>query len=201
MPERGNRLYLASQSPRRLELLRLIGFAPEVLLPDAAVDESPQPAEPPADYVLRLARAKACAGEATRQQRGLPPRPLLAADTTVSLDGQILEKPRDANEARRWLNAYAARGHQVYTGVAVFSEGRLTTALSASEVQFRRLDEDEIEAYLQSPEPYDKAGGYGIQGRAAAFVSHLCGSHSGVMGLPLCETAELLRSAGLRASI
>lgn len=199
MLEPHNRLYLASQSPRRLELLRLIGFDPEVLLPEAAVDETPQPAEAPADYVVRLAQAKALAGEAARTSRDLPMRPLLAADTTVSLDGQILEKPHDADEARRWLNAYAARGHQVYTGIALLADGHLTTALSASEVRFRHLDEDEIEAYLQTPEPYDKAGGYGIQGRAAAFVSHLSGSHSGVMGLPLCETAQLLRAAGLRA--
>lgn len=198
MPET-NRLYLASQSPRRLDLLRLIGFDPEVLLPNVAVDETPLPDEAPADYVLRLARAKAQAGEAARIQRGLPPKPVLAADTTVSLDGHILEKPRDTAEARRWLAAYAARGHQVYTGVAVVAQGRMADALSSSEVYFRVLAEDEIETYLASDEPWDKAGGYGIQGRAAAFVAHLSGSHSGVMGLPLCEAAQLLREAGLSA--
>jgi septum formation protein len=201
MPESNrpnNRLYLASQSPRRLELLRLIGFAPEMLQADVTVDETPLPNEAPADYVLRLARTKAQAGEATRIAHGLPPLPVLAADTTVSLDGRILEKPRDADEARRWLAAYAARGHQVYTGVTVVAHNRMTEALSSSDVHFRALSDDEIEAYLASDEPWDKAGGYGIQGRAAAFVAHLSGSHSGVMGLPLCETAQLLREAGLR---
>ncbi len=195
-----NRLYLASQSPRRLELLRQIGYAPSVLLPDPEVDEAPIGDESARPYVIRLARAKAEAGEATRRARGLPPLPLLAADTTVTLDGHILGKPQSPAEARAWLQRFAGRTHSVLTAVCVIRDGVLREALSESEVRFRTLDEAEIVAYIASGEPFDKAGGYGIQGRAAAFVSNLSGSYSGVMGLPLCETAQLLRQFGLEAA-
>ena len=194
-----NALYLASQSPRRLDLLRQIGYAPAVLLPDPPVDEDPIGDEPARAYVIRLARAKAEAGELTRRAQGLPPLPLLAADTTVTLDGHILGKPGSATEAAAWLRRFSGRAHSVLTAVCVIRDGVLREAVSESEVRFRVLEEAEIAAYIASGEPFDKAGGYGIQGRAAAFIAHLNGSHSGVMGLPLCETAQLLRKFGLDA--
>lgn len=191
-------LYLASQSPRRLELLRQIGLAPAVLRlrNEAArldVDETPFPAEPAVDYVLRLARRKAEAGEQARHGRRLADWPIVAADTTVTLDGRILGKPADEAEAAAMLRGYSGRVHSVLTGVAVAFRGRLEVALSESTVAFRVWSEAEIAAYVATREPFDKAGGYGIQGRAALFIAHLAGSYSGVMGLPLFETAELLR--------
>lgn len=194
-----NTLYLASQSPRRLELLRQIGYAPRVILPEPPVNETPLSDEPARAYVQRLAQAKAIAGEATRMAQGLPTRPLVAADTTVTLDGHILGKPTDPNEARTWLRRYAERAHSVLTAVCVIQDGQIKEAVSASSVWFRALDEDEITAYCASGEPFDKAGGYGIQGRAAAFITRIDGSYSGVMGLPLCDTATLLKSFRLRA--
>jgi len=194
-------LYLASQSPRRLELLRQIGLAPSALyLRNGSgrldVDETPLPGEPAMDYVLRLARLKAEAGDLARHQRSLAVWPIVAADTAVTLDGQILGKPADAEEAAAMLRRYSGRSHTVLTGVAVGFKGRLEVALSESTVTFRALSEAEIAAYVASREPFDKAGGYGIQGRAAMFVEHLNGSYSGVMGLPLCETARLLEEVG-----
>ncbi|MDD5388092.1 MAG: Maf family protein [Gallionellaceae bacterium] len=191
-------LYLASQSPRRLELLRQIGLAPAVLrLRNGAerldVDETPLADEPALDYVLRLARLKAEAGELARHRRALADWPIVAADTTVTLDGRILGKPADDEAATAMLRAYSGRSHSVLTGVAVVFQGRLEVALSESTVAFRALSEEEIAAYIASREPFDKAGGYGIQGRAALFIEHLSGSYSGVMGLPLFETAQLLR--------
>jgi septum formation protein len=191
-------LYLASQSPRRLELLRQIGLAPAVLrlrngVARLDVDETPLPEEPAVDYVLRLARLKAEAGEQARRGRSLADWPIVAADTTVTLDGRILGKPADEVEAAAMLRGYSGRAHSVLTGVAVAFRGRLEVALSESTVAFRVLSEAEIAAYVATREPFDKAGGYGIQGRAALFIAHLAGSYSGVMGLPLFETAELLR--------
>ncbi|MDP2832632.1 MAG: Maf family protein [Pseudomonadota bacterium] len=194
-------LYLASQSPRRLELLRQIGLAPAVLRlrNDSGrldVDETPLPEEPALDYVLRLARLKAEAGERARHRRALADWPIVAADTTVTLDGRILGKPADAEAAAAMLRGYSGRSHSVLTGVAVVFQGHMAVALSESTVTFRALSEEEITAYVASREPFDKAGGYGIQGRAAMFIEHLSGSYSGVMGLPLFETAQLLREVG-----
>ncbi len=194
-------LYLASQSPRRLELLRQVGLTPAVLrLRNESgrldVDETPLPGERAPDYVLRLARLKAEAGESARRRRGHADWPVLAADTTVTLDGLILGKPADAEEAAAMLRGYSGRAHTVLTGVAVAFQGRLEVALSESTVTFRTLTETEIAAYVATREPFDKAGGYGIQGRAALFIEQLAGSYSGVMGLPLFETAELLRGVG-----
>ena len=194
-------VYLASQSPRRLDLLQQIGLAPSVLslrgrAERVDVDETPLPAEPALDYVLRLARLKAEAGERARRGRNLGDWPVVAADTTVTLDGQILGKPADAGEAEAMLRGYSGRSHSVLTGVAVAFRGRLAAACSQSTVAFRLLSEYEISAYVASGEPFDKAGGYGIQGRAALFIEHLSGSYSGVMGLPLFETAELLKEVG-----
>lgn len=194
-------LYLASQSPRRLELLRQIGFNPTVLplrhaAPRADVDETPLPRERPRAYVLRLARLKAQAAGHALASRRLPHWPVIAADTCVALDGEILGKPRDAAQAAGWLRRYAGRSHSVFTAVAVLHGGRVEVVVNRSTVRFGPLDEREIASYLASGEPFDKAGGYAIQGRAAAFVEHLSGSYSGVMGLPLYETVQLLKSFG-----
>ncbi|MFN3593406.1 MAG: Maf family protein [Thiobacillaceae bacterium] len=194
-------LYLASQSPRRLELLRQIGLEPTVLPlrhapPRADVDETPLPRERPRAYVLRLARMKAQAAGLALTGRRLPPWPVIAADTCVTLDGEILGKPRDAAEAAAWLRRYAGRSHSVYTAVAVLHGARIEATVSRSTVRFGPLSEQEIARYVASGEPFDKAGGYAIQGRAAAFVAYLAGSYSGVMGLPLYETVQLLRTVG-----
>lgn len=194
-------LFLASQSPRRLKLLRQIGLEPTVLPLRAAparaeVDETPLAGEPALDYVLRVARMKAAAGVRARVGRQLPDWPILAADTTVTLDGRILGKPADAGEAAAMLRAYSGRAHSVLTAVAVAWRDQLQVALSDSRVTFKPLTETEIAAYVASEEYLDKAGGYGIQGRAALFVEHLEGSYSGVMGLPLNETGQLLEEVG-----
>lgn len=194
-------LYLASQSPRRLELLRQIGLLPTVLRlrgnhPRADVDETPQPGEAPDDYVRRLAVAKAEVGLLAIRERDLPVLPVVAADTTVVIDGEILGKPADAAEAAAMLRRYSGREHQVLTGVAVAMNGQMEVAGSDSRVRFKTLDEADIAAYVASQEWADKAGGYGIQGKAAVFVEHLSGSYTGVVGLPLFETAALLRRVG-----
>jgi len=201
MSNHSKRLYLASQSPRRLELLRQVGLEPIVLPLRTSpgrvdVDETPLPDEPATDYVLRLARLKVRAGAEVQRARKLPPWPILAADTTVTLDGQILGKPADMAEAAAMLRRYSGRAHSVLTAVAAAHLGRLEVALSESVVTFKILSEAEIAAYLASREGFDKAGGYGIQGRAARFIEHLSGSYSGVMGLPLYETTELLKTVG-----
>ena len=194
-------LYLASQSPRRLELLRQVGLEPTVLplrtAPGRAdVDETPYPDEPASDHVRRLARMKAAAGVIAQARRNLPLWPILAADTTVTLDGRILGKPADAAEAEAMLRRYSGRAHTVFTAVAAAHMGQLEVVLSESVVTFKTLTEAEIRAYVAGREGFDKAGGYGIQGRAALFIEHLSGSYSGVMGLPLHETSELLKSVG-----
>ncbi len=194
-------LYLASQSPRRLELLRQVGLEPVVLPLRAApgradVDETPFPDEPASDYVLRLARMKAAAGLIAQVRRNLPLWPILAADTTVTIDGHILGKPADGPDAAEMLRRYSGRAHTVLTAVAAAHLGRLEVVLCESVVTFKTLSEVEIQAYVASREAFDKAGGYGIQGRAALFIEHLSGSYSSVMGLPLYETSELLKSVG-----
>ncbi len=202
MTPMSKQLYLASQSPRRLELLRQIGHAPIVLRVrqdtsrGADVDETPLTAEKAWDYVTRLAHLKAQAALRAVSARRLPPLPIVAADTTVTLDGEILGKPRDAAEASAWLRRYAGRSHTVLTAVAVAHQDQVRLAVSESTVRFGPLSDATIARYVASGEPFDKAGGYGIQGLAAAFVEHLSGSHSGVMGLPLYETVELLRRVG-----
>ena len=194
-------LYLASQSPRRLELLRQVGLAPTVLPLRVAekradVDETPLPAEPAYEYVRRLAHMKLNAALRAQAGRSLPAWPIVAADTTVTIDGQILGKPADAEEAAAMLRAYSGRSHSVLTAVGVAFRGRVEVAVNESMVGFKPLNEAEIRAYTASGEAFDKAGGYGIQGRAAAFIEHLSGSYSGVMGLPLYETCDLLTRMG-----
>lgn len=181
-------LYLASGSPRRRELLTQIGvpFLSQIV----PIDENPLPDEPPVAYVERLARAKAQAGLAALSQPH--DAVVLGADTAVVLDGRILGKPADAAEAQATLTALSGRSHQVLTAVALASPTRVAVRVVSSLVSFRPLRAEEIAAYWASGEPQDKAGSYAIQGLAAVFVSQLQGSYSAVVGLPLCETAELL---------
>lgn len=180
-------LFLASASPRRRELLTQIGVPFSLL--SIAIDETPRAAESPDAYVQRLAREKALAGLAHLDE---PAACVLGADTTVVLDGRILGKPADQAEALAMLQALSGREHQVLTAVALAREGDCVVRLVASRVQFRTITADEAERYWASGEPRDKAGGYAIQGLGAVFVSGLQGSYSGVVGLPLCETAQLL---------
>ena len=186
-------LYLASQSPRRHELLNLIGVEHGRL--DVDVPEVRQPGEPPADYVNRVAREKAGAG--LLKVLATPRAVVLGADTEVVLGDVVYGKPADDADAARMLRELSGRTHQVITAVWLVSAGREEHALCVSEVRFATLDEAQIAAYLASGEAKGKAGAYAIQGRAAAFVSHLSGSHSAVMGLPLHETAVLLRKFDL----
>ena len=197
-------IYLASRSPRRRELLAQIGVKFEPLLfrggprQDDETDESPHPGEQPDAYVRRVTTVKAqAAWQRIVMRRGLRRMPVLAADTTVSLAGEILAKPADRADAERMLRLLSGTRHRVLTAVAIALEQRLEMAVSESDVTFAALDDARIQAYVASGEPYDKAGGYGIQGRAGAFVERLEGSYSGVMGLPLYETAGLLRLFGV----
>jgi len=195
-------LYLASQSPRRRELLTQLGVRYELLLADAAEDaealEVVLPGESPDAYVQRVCTLKANAALQRRQRRSLPARPILTSDTTVCRGGDILGKPADAAEATAMLAALSGTTHRVLTAVTVISAAGTNHALSISDVTFRTLHADEIERYVASGEPLGKAGAYGIQGRAAEFIERISGSYSGIMGLPLFETAALLREAGLR---
>ena len=193
------RLYLASASPRRRELLTQIGLAHEVLrVPAPPGEDEPQhPGESAADYVQRTARDKAERGRDWLRAQALPVLPLLAADTTVILDGQVLGKPADRDDAIRILQALSGQTHQVHTAVALWTGDRLLEAVSITHVRMRPLELDEIARYCDSGEPYGKAGAYGIQGLAGIFVANIDGSYTGVMGLPLFETANLLRAAGI----
>ncbi|HNG16878.1 MAG TPA: Maf family protein [Accumulibacter sp.] len=203
MPTRSllpTRLYLASRSPRRRDLLLQIGISFDPLIfrqaprEDHELDETPQTGEDAASYVERLARNKAEHGWRIVKGRNLRLQPVLAADTTVELNGQVIGKPADAVAAQDILHRLSGQTHRVLTAVAISFQGRLDTALSCSEVRFRTLEDDEIRRYVATGEPMDKAGAYAIQGRAAVFVEHLAGSYSGVMGLPLYETAQLLKA-------
>ncbi len=203
------RIYLASQSPRRRELLTQIGVRFDLLLfrsgtrADPEISEDPLPGEAPDTYALRVAAAKATHGLQLLTMRRLPLRPVLAADTTLDVDGAVIGKPADDADAAAILGRLSGRSHRVLTAIALASgahEGnRLETRLSVSEVRFRALTTEEIRRYVASGEPRDKAGAYGIQGRAAIFVEEIRGSHSGIVGLPLCETALLLREFGYPA--
>jgi len=186
-----NTIVLASASPRRRELLTQIGVPHEVLAVD--IDESALPGEAPADLALRLARGKALAG----RERDGGRRAVLGSDTIVVLDGQVFGKPRDAADAGRMLSALSGRSHQVMSAVALaLPDGAVRDLLSITEVQMRAITSAEIDAYWASGEPLGKAGAYAIQGRGAVFIQHIRGSYSGVMGLPLYETAMLLQASG-----
>ena len=190
-------IYLASQSPRRRELLQRIGIQFEVLaLLEAEVDESPWSNEDPVVYVQRVCHAKAQAGWAVLHQRGLPLHPVLAADTTVTLNGRIFGKPIDDEDASHILRSLSGSTHQVLTAIAVAVDGHIESRLSTTDITFARLDDERIRRFIDSGEAHDKAGAYGIQGHAGAFVQRIEGSYSGVVGLPLFETVELLKSCG-----
>lgn len=187
-------IYLASASPRRGALLAQIGVSHRVRAVD--IDESRRAAEHPKTYVQRLAREKASAlWDLLAHSERLP---VLAADTTVAADDEILGKPRDEQDAVRMLSLLSGRIHQVYTGVALISEQGIHDAVSLSQVQFRALGIEEARAYWRTGEPADKAGAYAVQGLAAAFIQRIEGSYSGIMGLPLFETAQLLERIGWR---
>lgn len=187
-------IYLASRSPRRRELLGQIGVRFETMELD--VDESALGGESPRAYVERLARAKAEAGWQRVERDNLPRAPVLGADTTVAVDGRILGKPADDREAAAMLAALSGRVHEVLTAIAIKIGPRLESAVSISEVRFKALTKDEIARYVATDEWQDKAGAYGIQGHAARFAAELRGSFSGVVGLPLFETAQLLERIG-----
>lgn len=197
-------LYLASQSPRRSQLLEQMGVRHVLLLPnvqgdvaeDAEAIEAVLPGETPRDYVVRVTGLKLDAAVARHARRQLAQAPILCSDTTVALGTQILGKPADAADADRMLRQLAGQTHEVLTAVALQDGGPRRTALSISQVTFAAMTEAQIAAYVASGEPMGKAGSYGIQGRAAAHVAHMAGSYSGIMGLPVYETAQLLRQAG-----
>lgn len=189
-------IYLASQSPRRRALLQQIGVRFRVLVPD--VNEAPLARETPEAYVARIARIKAEVTWMRIAERRMKLHPVLAADTAVILGRHILGKPATDVAAQAMLRALSGRTHRVLTTIAMAYEHRLHLATSVSKVKFRRLSEAEITHYVASGEPHDKAGGYGIQGMAAAFIARIEGSYSGVMGLPLFETARLLKTYGVQ---
>jgi septum formation protein len=197
------KIYLASKSPRRRELLRQVGIDFELLLlrndgpRGADVTEEVLAGEAPIDYVARVAREKAVFAADLVVRRRMTARPVLSADTTVTIDGAILGKPANPAEASAMLQQLSGRTHQVLTAIAVQSASFSGQITQVSEVRFGVLSPAAIAAYCATAEPYDKAGGYGIQGPAAQFIEHIAGSHSSIMGLPIYETVQLLRQAGL----
>jgi len=198
------KIYLASKSPRRRELLRQIGIEFELLLlreltpRGPEVSEAVNPSELATDYVARVTREKLDCARQTMWLRKLPLRTVLAADTTVVLDQRILGKPASLAEATDMLRSLQNRTHQVLTSVAVQRGEEIFQITQSSDVAFGPLTDAMIRAYCATSEPYDKAGGYAIQGLAAMFVHEITGSYSGIMGLPLFETSQLLQQAGLR---
>ena len=196
-----NFIYLASQSPRRRQLLEQLGVAHELLLPgpeeDAESIEAVLPGEAPAAYVERVTGLKLDAAVARRAARGLPDAPILCSDTTVALGRTIYGKPGSAQDAARMLAELSGREHRVLTAVALQAGAKRLTALSVSRVRFAPMTAAQVGAYVASGEPMGKAGAYGIQGPAAQYVENLNGSYTGIMGLPLYETARLLRAAGV----
>ena len=200
-----NIIYLASKSPRRRELLKQIGVHYELLMMrekpgggrEIDIDETPHAGELPQAYVERVVTLKADAAVKIMRSRRLPVRPVLTADTTVALNGEILGKPENVEDAARMLRTLSGQTHQVLTAVAVSFNNETQRALSTSYVTFAALNDADIRRYVESGEPMDKAGAYGVQGAAAKFIAKLSGSYSGVMGLPLYETATLLRQCGI----
>lgn len=191
-----NMIYLASRSPRRAELLQQIGI--EFILLPSDIDETPLLNELSEAYVLRLAAEKAQACYDDLLSQSAPIYPVLAADTTVSLDGKILGKPQDDDEAFQMLSSMSGRCHEVHTGIAVVTHEGVKVAISTTQVEMAKLSDETILAYIAIGEPRDKAGAYGIQGLAGALIKRIEGSYSGVMGLPIYETVQLLGQAGIR---
>lgn len=198
-------VYLASQSPRRRQLLQQLGVRFELLLPDAAEDaealEALRPGEGAEAYVRRVTRAKLAAARERLRRHRLPPAPVLSADTTVAIGRSILGKPADAHEAAAMLQRLSGRWHRVVSGVAVAHGARASLALNVSRVRFAKLPRATIEAYVASGEPFGKAGAYAIQSALAGWIERIDGSHSGIMGLPLFETAQLLQRAGVPTAL
>lgn len=196
-------VYLASQSPRRRQLLEQLGVRYELLLPDAGEDsealEEVRGGEAPAAYVRRVTGLKLDAAVARLARRGLPPAPVLCSDTTVALGRTIYGKPADARDAVRMLRELSGRTHRVLTAVALQAGRRRHEALSDSSVRFAHFTPAQLRAYVATGEPMGKAGAYAVQGRAAAHIERIAGSYTGIMGLPLFETARLLQAAGVRA--
>lgn len=202
LPE--NRIYLASRSPRRRELLKQIGvnFA-TLLLREALprmvdIDETSLPDEAPEDYASRIARTKAETGWMQLTQRKLTHLPVLAADTIVVLKGRVFGKPESSAHSQEMLHALSGQTHRVLTAIALAAQDGIQVRVSTSTVRFRDISEREIVMYIASDEAHDKAGGYAIQGIAAVFIAEISGSYSGVMGLPLFETAQLLEESGIK---
>jgi septum formation protein len=199
-----NEIYLASKSPRRLELLQQMGVACKMILLREEggrmrdIDEEPLPSENPFTYVERMAKMKADIGVLRAKQRALPPMPLLAADTTVVFNGTILGKPKNADDAARMLKMLSGTTHEVLTAIAVTNGNRMLHDTSITRVRFRDLTEAEIKNYIATGEPMGKAGSYAIQGLGAVFVERVEGTYSGVMGLPIYETAILLSRFGVQ---
>lgn len=199
-------IYLASRSARRRDILKQMGVSFEMLLlregPGREADfvETVDPGEAPADYANRIARLKADAGWTRLEQRRLLRYPVLAADTTVAIGDDILGKPTDREDAVAMLKRLSGSTHYVHSAVAVKYGDRFEQVLSTTEVRMREIDDDEIRRYVATGEPFDKAGAYGIQGRASIFIERISGSYSGVVGLPIFETARLLASFGLRTT-
>jgi septum formation protein len=199
-----NRIYLASRSPRRRDLLKQIGVNFGTLLLREAVprvadmDETSWPDEAPPDYAQRIAQGKAEIGRARLAERRLPDLPVLAADTIVVLEGRIFGKPENPEHAKEMLRALSGQTHEVFTAVAMSAQNGMRVSLSRSSVRFRNISEQEICSYLAYGESQDKAGAYAIQGMAAVFIAEISGSYSGVMGLPLFETAQLLEESGIK---
>jgi septum formation protein len=198
-------VYLASQSPRRAQLLDLLGVQHHPLLPGAEEDaealEAERRGELPLAYVERVTLAKLQAARRRLRARGLPTAPILCADTTVALGRRILAKPQSAAEAAEMLGALSGRTHRVLTAVAVAAGRKTLQRTSLSQVRFAVLSERTIQRYIASGEPFGKAGAYAIQGALAGHIAHIAGSHSGIMGLPMFETAELLRQANVAMSL
>lgn len=194
-------VYLASQSPRRRQLLEQIGVRFELLLADASEDaeslEAERRGELPLAYVQRVTRAKLDAARQRLIRRGLPPAPILCSDTTVALGRRIYGKPIDADDAAATLHQLSGRTHRVITAVAVALGEAVALSVSTSRVSFAALDDETIARYVASGEPFGKAGAYAIQGAAGAWVTRIDGSYTGIMGMPLHETAELLRAVGV----
>jgi len=196
-----NFVYLASQSPRRRQLLEQLGVAYELLLPDAEDDaeslEAVLPGEAPLRYVQRVTQLKLDAALTRLKRRTLVAAPVLCSDTTVALGRMILGKPVDSADAARMLTTLSGQTHRVLTAVALGTDHQRQLALSVSKVTFTAMSVEQIQCYAESDEPLGKAGAYAVQGRAAAYISHISGSYSGIMGLPMFETAGLLRGFGL----
>jgi septum formation protein len=197
-------IYLASQSPRRAQLLEQLGVRFDLLLPDAQEDveslEDSLAHEEPSAYVQRVTGLKLDAALARLQRRGLPPAPVLCSDTTVAMAHRIYGKPCDAGDAYRMLSELAGHAHQVLTAVAMQQGAQRMQLLSQSQVQFAPMTAQQINDYIATGEPMGKAGAYAVQGRAAAYISHISGSYSGIMGLPMFETAQLLRTLGVHVA-